>query len=309
MPDGGTYMAYHLGRMLQLDFGWDAIAVTVDRERRENSVQEYDVVFPTMTLDAMEQAISKHDILIANPSFSYRWFGPRLPSRKLMYIQHFNTFRLLDAYFDHYVCVSDIVSRLVSTVYGLSAPIIPPFIELERRPDALAWRDRPADSILIHLKGDPALQQLLLDRLRKLMTRLAPEIHLDELLYDRPISHLNLLRRLGRYRYLLSLSVAEGFGLVPLEAMAMGTTVVGFDGFGGRDYMEPGANCLIASYPDTEKVAHCIVTAMRDQALSERLAQTGRITAQRYNYARFRSAWHEQFVHLLESRDKAPSTS
>ena len=55
-------------------------AVTVDRERRENSVQEYDVVFPTMTLDAMEQAISKHDILIANPSFSYRWFGPRLPA-------------------------------------------------------------------------------------------------------------------------------------------------------------------------------------------------------------------------------------
>jgi hypothetical protein len=213
MPGGGTYMAYHLGRMLQLDFGWDAIAVTVDRERRENSVQEYDVVFPTMTLDAMEQAISKHDILIANPSFSYLWFGPRLPGRKLMYIQHFNTFSLLDAYFDHYVCVSDIVFRLVSTVYGLSVPIIPPCIKLERRPDALAWRDRPAGSILIHLKGDPALQQLLLDRLRKLVTRLAPEIHLDELLCGRPISHLNLLRRLGRYRYLLSLSVAEGFGL------------------------------------------------------------------------------------------------
>ena len=213
LPNGGTYMAYHLGRMLQIDFGWDAIAVTVDRERKEDSVQEYDVVFPTITLDAMEEAITEHDILIANPSFSSRWFGPRLPGRKLMYIQHFNTFTLLDAYFDHYVCVSDVVSRFVSTVYGLSAPTISPFIKLERRPYAPAWRDRPAGSILIHLKGDPALQQLLLKRLRRLMTRLAPEIRLDELLYDRPISHLNLLQRLGEYRYLLSLSVAEGFGL------------------------------------------------------------------------------------------------
>lgn len=308
LPNGGTYMAYHLGRMLQLDFGWDAIAVTVDGEHREDSVQEYDVVFPTMTLDAMEEAITEHDILIANPSFSFLWFGPRLPGRKLMYIQHFNTFNILDAYFDHYVCVSDIVSRLVSTLYGLSAPTIPPFIELERRPDAPAWRDRPAGSILIHLKGDPALQQLLLDHLRRLVTRMAPEIRLDELLHDRPTSHLNLLRRLGEYRYLLSLSVAEGFGLVPLEAMAMGATVVGFDGFGGRDYMEPGANCLIVSYPDTEKVAHCLVTAVRDQALAERLAQAGRITAQRYSYARFRSAWREQLFHLLELGKKARPT-
>jgi hypothetical protein len=76
LPNGGTYMAYHLGRMLQLDFGWDAIAVTVDGEHREDSVQEYDVVFPTITLDAMEEAITEHDILIANPSFSFLWFGP-----------------------------------------------------------------------------------------------------------------------------------------------------------------------------------------------------------------------------------------
>jgi glycosyl transferase family 1 len=308
MPYGGTYMAYHLGRMLQLDFGWEVMAVTVDRERRENSVQEYDVVFPTMNLDAMEQAITEHDILIANPSFSYLWFGPRLPGRKLMYIQHFNSFKLLDAYFDHYVCVSEIVSRFVSTVYGLSAPTIPPFIELERCLDAPAWRERPAGSILIHLKGDPALQQLLLDRLRRVVAPLAPEIRLDELLYDRPISHLNLLQRLGEYRYLLSLSVAEGFGLVPLEAMAMGATVVGFDGFGGRDYMEPGANCLTAAYPDTEKVGRRLVTAVRDQALAERLAQAGRITAQRYSYARFRSAWHEQLLRVLELGEKARPT-
>jgi Glycosyl transferases group 1 len=299
LPNGGTYMAYHLARMLQVDFGWHAIAVEIAGERRQDSVQDYDVVFPTMTVDEMEKAITERDILIANPSFSFRWFGPRLPGRKLMYIQHFNTFKLLDRYFDHYVCVSDVVSRFVSTVYGLSAPVIPPFIELERCSDAPTWRERPVGSILIHLKGEPTLQRSLLDRVRRLVAPLVPEIRLDELLYERPISRLELFRRLGQYQYLLSLCVDEGFGLIPLEAMALGTTVVGFDGFGGRDYMEPGINCLTTSYPDIEKVADYLVTAVRDPALAERLAQAGRLTAQSYSYERFRSAWHEQFRYLL----------
>ncbi len=46
-------MAYHLGRMLQLGFGCEAIAVTINGERGEYSVREYDVVFPTMAVDAM----------------------------------------------------------------------------------------------------------------------------------------------------------------------------------------------------------------------------------------------------------------
>jgi len=46
---------------------------------------------------------------------------------------------------------------------------------------------------------------------------------------------------------LYPLSVAEGFGLVPLEAMAMGSVVVGFDGYGGREHLTPGANCAVAA--------------------------------------------------------------
>jgi Glycosyl transferases group 1 len=304
LPNGGTYMAYHLARMLQVDFGWQAIAVEIAGERREDSVQDYDVVFPTMTVDEMEKAITERDILIANPSFSFRWFGPRLPGRKLMYIQHFNTFKVLDTYFDHYVYVGDVISRFVSTTYGLSAPTIHPFIELERFPKAPAWQDRPAGSILVHLKGDPTLQRVLLERLRQRVNKLAPDINLSKFLHDQPVRHLDLVRRLGQHRYLLTLSVAEGCPLIPLEAMAMGTTLVGFDGFGGREYMEPGINCLTASYPNIDEVADNLVTAVRDPALAERLTQAGRITAQQYSYARFRAAWHEQFAHFLQLGNK-----
>jgi glycosyltransferase involved in cell wall biosynthesis len=98
---------------------------------------------------------------------------------------------------------------------------------------------------------------------------------------------------------LVSLSAAEGFGLVPLEAMAMGTTIIGFDGFGGREYMRPGRNCLVTSYPDIEGVAERLVVALNAPAFAERLARGGRRTALRFNYQRFRAAWHDQFRRFL----------
>jgi glycosyltransferase involved in cell wall biosynthesis len=98
---------------------------------------------------------------------------------------------------------------------------------------------------------------------------------------------------------LVSLSPAEGFGLVPLEAMAMGTTVIGFDAFGGREYMRPGKNCLVTSYPDIEGVAERLVAALGAPALAERLAEAGRLTALQFGYQRFRAAWQDQFRRFL----------
>jgi glycosyltransferase involved in cell wall biosynthesis len=43
----------------------------------------------------------------------------------------------------------------------------------------------------------------------------------------------------------LSFSTQEGFGLPPLEAMACGCVVVGYDGFGGREYFQRGHAVVI----------------------------------------------------------------
>jgi hypothetical protein len=43
----------------------------------------------------------------------------------------------------------------------------------------------------------------------------------------------------GHSAILLSLPFLESFGLVPLEAMACGAVVAGFDGYGGREYATP----------------------------------------------------------------------
>lgn len=48
-----------------------------------------------------------------------------------------------------------------------------------------------------------------------------------------------LARRLRQSTIFLSFAYQEGFGLPPAEAMACGNYVVGFDGFGGREYFRP----------------------------------------------------------------------
>jgi len=299
LPNGGTYTAYHLGRILHLDFGIEVVAVVLGDERVENGIFDYDVNFPAISIADMEQRIADGDILLASPSFSNYFFGPRLPGRKLMYVQGFNTFALLDRYFDHYVCVSSFVARFVRTTYGLTAPVIPAFIELGRFPAAPAWRDRPAGSILIYLKGDSTFRRVALAKLRDAVARRMSGVDLDHILDPPPLPQADFLARIGACRYLVSLSAAEGFGLVPLEAMAMGTTIIGFDGFGGREYMRPGKNCLVTSYPDIEGVAERLVAALGTPAFAERLAEAGRLTALQFGYQRFRAAWHDQFRRLF----------
>ena len=48
-----------------------------------------------------------------------------------------------------------------------------------------------------------------------------------------------LAERLRRSTIFLSFAYQEGFGLPPAEAMASGNYVIGFDGFGGREYFRP----------------------------------------------------------------------
>ncbi|MEO8959590.1 MAG: glycosyltransferase, partial [Rudaea sp.] len=105
--------------------------------------------------------------------------------------------------------------------------------------------------------------------------------------------------RIGSVRYFLTLSAAEGFGLVPLEAMAMGTTVIGYDGYGGRHYMRADENCRVAPYAQIERIAEMLIDAVNDPASSAPLAARGRETANGYDYATFRESWSAYFERVL----------
>jgi len=301
-PNGGTFMAYHLGRILQLDFGFQGVAVRVGGETADHGVFDYDPVFPVVTLAEMEASITDDDVLIANPVESRFFFGLKCRGLKVMYAQGFTTFKLLDCRFDLYVSVSEVVRRCLAFTWGIETEVVPPFIQAETFPLASPWRERPSGSILVLLKGEDDQQSFMLDRLRQLVSQRHPDVSLDQII-GKKVSQRELIERMGQNRYFLTLSVAEGFGLMPLEAMAMGATVLGFDGFGGRDYMRPGINCAVTAYPDIEGVAERIADMLDDPDHAQSLAAAGRSTAtsQLYTAERFRDDWRKRFARLLRA--------
>jgi hypothetical protein len=316
VPNGGTYMAYHVARILHIDFGYEVCVVTEgpgDGQGHMHGSFPYDPVFPSIPLAACEDIAGSDDVLICNPSFSMHNLGLRLRCRKLMYVQGFNTFSLLDCYFDHYVAVSSFVRGFLSQTYGIHAPVIPAFIPDSRfilhgeavRDTVATWEARLPFSVEVNIKGDWAHQRLLLDRVCRELK--AKDRGLEEIIdwdaaVERSRSRLprdRFLERVSSARYLLTLSVAEGFGLVPLEAMGMGTVVLGFDGYGGREYMVPGQNCAVVRYPDVSGLVDGIIHAMRDPAFSQRIAAAGGETASRYTYEAFRNAWVQELRGFL----------
>ena len=301
LPNGGTLMAYHLGRILERDFGIPAIAVTLGAEHADLGIHHYDLRMPALGVEQMERQVTARDMLIVNPSFSPRQFGWRLPGFKLSYVQDFKTFALLDRKFDHYVAVSDFVGAFLRTVYDLDVAVIPPFVNLDALPQVPAWQQRPPAVVLPYRKGMPEVWELSFARARELLAQRAPHIALAEPLDASGLPQRELHARIGAVRHLLMLSAAEGFGLVPLEAMALGTTVVGYDGFGGRHYMRDGENCFVAPYPQIDDVVQRLVSAVGDPVRSERVAGAGRLAAQAYSYAEFRLRWIAELERVFEA--------
>ncbi len=304
VPNGGTLMAYHLGRMLNIEFGYDCHVV--GKTSPDHEIFQYDPVFPLIDIDTFWSTVCSRDILIANPSFSSFLFGLKCPALKIMYAQGFTTFGLLDCAFDHYVSVSKVVHDrrthdLLLSVYGIDTRIIPAFIGSDSLPSAPDWEERPARKVLVSAKGTH--RDFLLQRLREGLAARGIDAQL-ELPGGPKQNHADFVASLGRFRYFLTLSEAEGFGLVPLEAMAMGTAVVGFDGFGGRDYMVPGVNCAVSRYPRIEKVVDSLAALLENPDRARHIAAAGRRTARDpvYSYEAFRAAWHAEFSRLLSCR-------
>lgn len=302
VPNGGTFMAYHVGQIVQQEFGFEFVSVNVGHETAEQSFFRYELSPKSITITEMESSIEADDILVCNPSFSSNMFGIRIPGVKICYVQGFNTFSVLDCRFDLYVSVSAVVADLLSSIYRIDRRIIPAFVDVSAVPEPEAWGQRPEGSTIFYMKGSDDYTRPILGRLRSLLSVRAPDIEIGDNLASHALPHSELLARIGRHRHLLTLSIAEGFGLVPLEAMAMGTTVVGFDGFGGRDYMRDGINCSVASYPDIEAVADKLIAITRSPEMAAQLAAEGRDTATQYTYARFRDAWTQELSGLLKDR-------
>ncbi len=280
---GGAYMAYHIGRLLAREFGYRL--VDVQTMPPKDRIFTYDTPMESMPLARMEAQIQADDMLICNPSFSQHMFGLRLPGKKLMYVQDFRTFAFLDAHFDCYISVSSVVQEYLRSVYGLESSVIPPFIDTAGCAP-LPWEQRPAQELLIYCKVmNPEHAYTL-----KLLESYLPDSYQSRLLQSYTMPHTAFLQRLGAVRYVLNLSIAEGFGLVPLEAFALGTLVLGLDGAAGRDFMRYGENGYAVpfrAYKDWLKELPALLQLPHPASVLTAAAETAR----EYGYAQFRTRW------------------
>ena len=292
IPRGGTLMAYQLGRILHEHFGMECRIVTVGDESSSSSVFRYEKVFESIPLAQLAESIGPQDILIANPSFSNHLFGFRLNCVKLMYVQGYSTYSCIDGGFQHYVCVSSFVRDFVRFVYGIEAPVIPAYIDGEPVPDAPAWSSRPTADALVWAKKFKAE---FIEAFQKSMQKRHPDLSYNLVEMPERLSRGRFIELMGQRRYLLALSPVEGFGLPSLEAMSRGTTVVGFHGNGGLEYMRDGINCAVAAYPQFDAIADRFAALLRDPRRGEQFAEQGIRDAAGFTKARFEDSWVRYF--------------
>lgn len=87
----------------------------------------------------------------------------------------------------------------------------------------------------------------------------------------------------------------EPFGLVPVEAMACATPVIGTVGGGSREYLADGANCVAVARNDAAALAKAVRRLAEDPELRSRIVDGGRITAEELSvdtYAANLEHWH-----------------
>jgi hypothetical protein len=298
LPSGGAYMLYRLGQLMARHFGYRPVNVQVQRDTP--SPFSYEPTMETISLQQLDDQITDQDVLLCAPAFSGFLFGARLPGLKIMYAQGFNTYGVLDGQFDIYVSASETVQRYLSSVWGIASSVIAPFVELDSGVDAVPWHERPQHSAWIFIKRDGPDAAMLYHFLKASISRRFPDLRLEHVIYGSGLPRHEFHRRLGSVRYLINLTLAEGFGLVPLEAMALGTMVTGLDGLAGRDYLRYGENSLTCSYRELNSLADIVCRAMMDEALAERCALAGRQTAGAYSFAAFERAWLIELERLLD---------
>ena len=93
----------------------------------------------------------------------------------------------------------------------------------------------------------------------------------------------------------------EPWGLVPLEAMALGRPVTASGRGGSSEYLRDGENCLLHSAEDPSSIAAAVHRLAADEALRKRLLAGGLRAASHYTESRFNAAAQAQVEAAVET--------
>lgn len=286
---GGTRIALRVAELLQERFGFELRLVQGRHEKAPNLI----------TVAELRREALPYDIVICNPSFSDHQLGLSCPARVVTYIQSVNAYRAIDGFCDLYVASSSFVRDHLALHYDMTPKIIPPFVDLDAMPTPLPFRDRRPGTAIVYPKiyGD-----VLVAALRERLTDRAIDL---DLVRPERLAHDEYLRTLGAHRFCICLSPLEGFALVPLEALAMGTVPLGFHGNGALDYLDAVIGRGLTRYPDLDGVVDRIEWFVADTVAAEGVSNAGPRAAAPYRREIFDQRWTDELSRFL---GEAPAT-
>jgi glycosyltransferase involved in cell wall biosynthesis len=94
-------------------------------------------------------------------------------------------------------------------------------------------------------------------------------------------------------------SQMDGFGLVLIEAMAMGVPVIGSDYGGIPDVIEHGISGFIFNNNDVEQLAHHVKKILTDKELTKTLVKNGALRARHFSIEKTVSNYEKTFLSLI----------
>ena len=107
----------------------------------------------------------------------------------------------------------------------------------------------------------------------------------DVIIHNGPISKIEMIDLLKKSDILVDASLSEGFGLLPLEAMAAGVVPVVSNSFGNNEYCKDNENCfLITGVNDTTKYAEKIKLLLNDDKTYEKLQKKAIETSANFDF-------------------------
>jgi len=92
----------------------------------------------------------------------------------------------------------------------------------------------------------------------------------------------------------------ESFGIVLLEAMAVGTAVVASNISGYAGVVTQGEDGLLVPPRDSHALAQVLLSVMNDEALRQRLVARGRITAEQYSWEKVAQRVYDYYLQVID---------
>ena len=143
--------------------------------------------------------------------------------------------------------------------------------------------------------GDSAYRRTLSDRARELGVETRVE-------FSPAVAHEQTIEEYRAADALIfPVQWPEPFGLVPLEAMALGTPVIATGTGGSGDYLIDGENCLIFRSGDSTDLANAVARLSADPALRERLRDGGRRSAELHTANKFNHVAVDELAAVAKS--------